>query len=235
MTRETKIGLLVGLAFIIVIGILLSDHMTSTTEPPKAPLSVAGNNLRESVVTPAAPNAAPPVAAVGQRLRGAEPARADGRRPVPTHAGQRADDSGRPRRTTAAVANRRPTGPGRDPAAGPAATAAAGGGPGAASHIAAEPTRDCCRPRAAGRPRTRSSRWRCGTARSSCRLATTPRGSSPSRWASSASTRRSRVTACRSWRRGSWAPARRPTAMRSSDSTRASSRTRTRSWRAAPT
>ena len=34
MTRETKIGLLVGLAFIIVIGILLSDHLTSSTEPP---------------------------------------------------------------------------------------------------------------------------------------------------------------------------------------------------------
>ena len=33
MTRETKIGLLVGLAFIIVIGILLSDHIGSTTEP----------------------------------------------------------------------------------------------------------------------------------------------------------------------------------------------------------
>ena len=65
MTRETKIGLLVGLAFIIVIGILLSDHMTSTTEPPKAPLSVAGSNVRESVVTPAAPHVAPPVAAVG--------------------------------------------------------------------------------------------------------------------------------------------------------------------------
>ena len=63
MTRETKIGLLVGLAFIIVIGILLSDHMTSTTEPPKAPLSVAGSNLRDSVVTPAAPNGVTPVAA----------------------------------------------------------------------------------------------------------------------------------------------------------------------------
>src|SRR5204863_5598528 len=49
-----KIGLLVGLAFIIVIGILLSDHMTSTTDPPKAPLSVAGGNVRESVTTPAA-------------------------------------------------------------------------------------------------------------------------------------------------------------------------------------
>jgi len=65
MTRETKIGLLVGLAFIIVIGILLSDHMTSTTEPPKAPLSVAGSNVRESVVTPAAPNGATPAAAAG--------------------------------------------------------------------------------------------------------------------------------------------------------------------------
>jgi nucleoid-associated protein YgaU len=64
MTRETKIGLLVGLAFIIVIGILLSDHMTSTTEPPKAPLSVAGSNLRESVVTPAAPSGTPGAAAV---------------------------------------------------------------------------------------------------------------------------------------------------------------------------
>lgn len=66
MTRETKIGLLVGLAFIIVIGILLSDHMTSTTEPPKAPLSVVGNNVRESVLTPAAP----PVAAVGDVAAG---------------------------------------------------------------------------------------------------------------------------------------------------------------------
>lgn len=57
MTRETKIGLLVGLAFIIVIGILLSDHMTSTTAPPKAPLSVAGANVRESVAAPTAGHA----------------------------------------------------------------------------------------------------------------------------------------------------------------------------------
>jgi len=57
MTRETKIGLLVGLAFIIVIGILLSDHMTSTTDPPKAPLSVAGANVRESVAAPTSPQA----------------------------------------------------------------------------------------------------------------------------------------------------------------------------------
>ena len=58
MTRETKIGLLVGLAFIIVIGILLSDHMTSTTEPNRAALSVAGGNVRESVAAPAAGGAA---------------------------------------------------------------------------------------------------------------------------------------------------------------------------------
>ena len=52
MTRETKIGLLVGLAFIIVIGILLSDHLTSSTEPPQATLAVAGSNVRNAVNTP---------------------------------------------------------------------------------------------------------------------------------------------------------------------------------------
>src|SRR6266404_8046467 len=36
MTRETKIGLLVGLAFIIVIGILLSDHINSNADPVRA-------------------------------------------------------------------------------------------------------------------------------------------------------------------------------------------------------
>ena len=36
MTRETKIGLLVGLAFIIVIGILLSDQLMRATEAPPA-------------------------------------------------------------------------------------------------------------------------------------------------------------------------------------------------------
>jgi len=54
MTRETKIGLLVGLAFIIVIGILLSDHLTTSTEPPQATLAAAGNNVRSGVTTPGA-------------------------------------------------------------------------------------------------------------------------------------------------------------------------------------
>ncbi|HZN69670.1 MAG TPA: LysM peptidoglycan-binding domain-containing protein [Tepidisphaeraceae bacterium] len=61
MTRETKIGLLVGLAFIIVIGILLSDHMTSTTEPQKAPLANAGENVRQGVATPASQGNVPAV------------------------------------------------------------------------------------------------------------------------------------------------------------------------------
>jgi nucleoid-associated protein YgaU len=63
MTRETKIGLLVGLAFIIVIGILLSDHLTSTTEPQGAPLARVGNDARSATVTPAAP-VAPPITTI---------------------------------------------------------------------------------------------------------------------------------------------------------------------------
>jgi nucleoid-associated protein YgaU len=55
MTRETKIGMLVGLAFIIVIGILLSDHMTSTTEPQRAELTGAAADVRRGTTTPAAP------------------------------------------------------------------------------------------------------------------------------------------------------------------------------------
>ena len=54
MTRETKIGLLVGLAFIIVIGILLSDHLTSTNEPQQAQLATAGGNVRSAVTVPGA-------------------------------------------------------------------------------------------------------------------------------------------------------------------------------------
>jgi LysM repeat protein len=52
MTRETKIGLLVGLAFIIVIGILLSDHMATTTEPQQAALNTAADNNRAAIAVP---------------------------------------------------------------------------------------------------------------------------------------------------------------------------------------
>src|SRR4051812_5055318 len=64
MTRETKIGLLVGLAFIIVIGILLSDHLTQSTEPPQATLAVAGNSVRSTVNTPGSSTANPPITSV---------------------------------------------------------------------------------------------------------------------------------------------------------------------------
>jgi nucleoid-associated protein YgaU len=62
MTRETKIGLLVGLAFIIVIGILLSDQLMRSTEPPPAALSSVADTLRKGTVTPASNN--PPVTRV---------------------------------------------------------------------------------------------------------------------------------------------------------------------------
>jgi hypothetical protein len=82
MTRETKIGLLVGLAFIIVIGILLSDHMTSTTQPQQAKLDEAASNVRESVSAPAPATPQPaPVTSVRQ----ISPAN-----PVPTQAELRA-------------------------------------------------------------------------------------------------------------------------------------------------
>ena len=61
MTRETKIGLLVGLAFIIVIGILLSDHFTSTTQPHQAALTTTIDDVLGSTRTmgPHRQNAAP--------------------------------------------------------------------------------------------------------------------------------------------------------------------------------
>jgi nucleoid-associated protein YgaU len=58
MTRETKIGLLVGLAFIIVIGVLLSDHLTSATNPKMSTEMVGvGDKAYTSIVTPGGPNA----------------------------------------------------------------------------------------------------------------------------------------------------------------------------------
>lgn len=62
MTRETKIGLLVGLAFIIVIGILLSDHLTTRGELPAAQLTQVGNSVQTAIATPASNT--PPIAPV---------------------------------------------------------------------------------------------------------------------------------------------------------------------------
>jgi nucleoid-associated protein YgaU len=62
MTRETKIGLLVGLAFIIVVGILLSDYLRSTGEPPQAALANAASEVRDAITSPGTSN--PPITIV---------------------------------------------------------------------------------------------------------------------------------------------------------------------------
>jgi LysM repeat protein len=49
MTRETKIGLLVGLAFILVIGILLTDQHRAALDPAPADLGRAGSSVGRSV------------------------------------------------------------------------------------------------------------------------------------------------------------------------------------------
>lgn len=54
MTRETKIGLLVGLCFIIVIGILLSDHLSTNEAPQPAQLNMVANAVRSATNIPAA-------------------------------------------------------------------------------------------------------------------------------------------------------------------------------------
>src|SRR3984957_16438825 len=74
MTRETKIGLLVGLAFIIVIGILLSEHFQ--LEPPQAAISGVASSVREGVNAPGTSN--PPIVVYA-------PPDAPPRQPVPTH------------------------------------------------------------------------------------------------------------------------------------------------------
>ena len=50
MTRENKICLLVGLAFIIVIGILLSEY--NRNEPQPFPMATVADNLRAGAATP---------------------------------------------------------------------------------------------------------------------------------------------------------------------------------------
>ena len=54
MTREAKIGLLVALAFILVIGILLSDHVTTATRPPTAPLADIEASIKGGITAPGA-------------------------------------------------------------------------------------------------------------------------------------------------------------------------------------
>ena len=88
MTRETKIGLLVGLAFIIVIGILLSDHLTSTTEPPQATLINAGNGVRQAISSPGGVGTAAPVTIVAPPVSPATPVATENELRPPTPAVQ---------------------------------------------------------------------------------------------------------------------------------------------------
>ena len=61
MTRETKIGLLVGLAFIIIVGILLSEPLNHAGDAQPAPLPFAGANVRTGVTSPGAQSTPPPI------------------------------------------------------------------------------------------------------------------------------------------------------------------------------
>jgi nucleoid-associated protein YgaU len=56
MTRETKIGLLVGLAFLIVLGVLISDHVITSTDAKPAPVAEAGETAREALNIPGGAN-----------------------------------------------------------------------------------------------------------------------------------------------------------------------------------
>ena len=58
MTRDAKIGLLVGLAFILIVGILLSEHITAATAPQRAQLAQAGDRVRRATGAPLAPTPA---------------------------------------------------------------------------------------------------------------------------------------------------------------------------------
>src|SRR5258706_6884995 len=61
MTRETKIGLLVGLAFIIIVGILLSEPLSHSGDAQPAPLPGIPQNVRNGVPTPGAGSVQPPI------------------------------------------------------------------------------------------------------------------------------------------------------------------------------
>jgi nucleoid-associated protein YgaU len=108
MTRETKIGLLVGLTFIIVVGVLLSDYMTSTREPLPAPLQMAGNELRNGLGQPRSDESSP-VAMV--------PPNVSPRQAVPT----REELTPKPKQTSVAVNNQPVSPAGQQQAPVPAA------------------------------------------------------------------------------------------------------------------
>lgn len=55
MTRETKIGLLVSLAFVIAVGVLLSDHMVNNTDAKPVEVAQAGPDVAKGLAVPGQP------------------------------------------------------------------------------------------------------------------------------------------------------------------------------------
>jgi len=61
MTQGTKVGLLVSLAFLIVILVLLSDHVATTSDPrPSQQVTYVGPQVAQGIATPGAPQAPAP-------------------------------------------------------------------------------------------------------------------------------------------------------------------------------
>ncbi|HEY2585473.1 MAG TPA: LysM peptidoglycan-binding domain-containing protein [Tepidisphaeraceae bacterium] len=120
MTRETKIGLLVGLAFIIVIGILLSDHINSSTDPARAEMTQTADAIGRSVASPDLRNqgittvVTPPHAVIPQTPvpTSREPLPANNGGSSVVVIGPGADPSSLPRPSRAAVGEPQPNGGG---------------------------------------------------------------------------------------------------------------------------
>jgi LysM repeat protein len=74
------------LAFIIVIGILLSDHLTSTTEPPQATLASAGSTVRQAINTPGGAGSGAPVLVVAPPVAPQQPVATQGELTAPAQA-----------------------------------------------------------------------------------------------------------------------------------------------------
>lgn len=55
INRELKIGLLLALGFVILTGVLISEHITTVTQPPAAFLANAGSAVREAIDSPGTP------------------------------------------------------------------------------------------------------------------------------------------------------------------------------------
>lgn len=86
MNKETKIGLLVGLTFVIIVGILLGDTVRTSSSVPHANVAKVADSVRSGVLTPGGQNSPPITMQDQEKPRVTAP-----QQPVPTH-----DEVGRP-------------------------------------------------------------------------------------------------------------------------------------------